>query len=199
MSLLYDVRWVGLRLMFTMLWLVRWKLLIRTRYNLFPHCRTSTATSVNSQLVVFMAEKWIFLGKTKLILSAPLIVITMVKCKVFWAILFESWGGGRNGVNVHAVSWITCQTDKQEKNIKFWVLRWTKSKIIKKFSFLFKVKRYDEPRKGINWMEIISVHFFTNVISKTAKTFVSQKQWLWLRRDEREQQNELSCIHYEMR
>ena len=108
-------------------------------------------------------------------------------------------GGGRNGVNVHVVSWITCQTDKQEKNIKFWVLRWTKSKIIKKFSFLFKVKRYDEPRKGINWMEIISVHFFTNVISKTAKTFVSQKQWLWLRRDEREQQNELSSIHYEMR
>ena len=48
-------------------------------------------------------------------------------------------------------------------------------------------------------MEIISVHFFTNVISKTAKTFVSQKQWLWLRRDEREQQNELSFIIYVLR
>ena len=182
--------------MFTMLWLVRWKLLIRTRYNLFPHCRTSTATSVNSQLVVFMAEKWIFLGKTKLILSAPLIVMTMVKCKVFWGYFIRKLGGEKRGECSRSL--VNNMSNRQaRKNIKFWVLRWTKSQIIKKFSFLFKVKRYDRPCKGINWMEIISVHFFfANVISKTAKTFVSQKQWLWLRWDKREQQNELSCIHY---
>ena len=66
------------------------------------------------------------------------------------------------------------QTSKK-KTIKFWVLGRTKSQRSKMFSFLFNVKRYDMPWKGINWMEILSVHFFTSVLSKTAKTFVSQK------------------------